>query len=136
VRITTGLHLLSDRAHDYAHPKNLDAVASDFPDLTIVAGLAGWPWVSELVAIATRHKNVYIDIACRRVKHLIAQGAGYEALIYYGKRILQDKILFASGWGTMQVPLKQLIAECDELPLKETVRVKWMHDNAARVLKL
>jgi len=136
VRITTGLHLLSDRAHDYAHPKNLDQVARDFPNLTIVAGLAGWPWVSDLIAIATRHKNIYIDFACRRVKHLIAPGSGYEMLIYYGSRILQDKIIFASGWGTMQVPLAQLIAECDELPLKDTVRQKWMHDNAARVLGL
>lgn len=136
VRITTGIHLLSDRAHDYAHPKNLDQVARDFPELTIVAGLAGWPWVSDLVAIATRHKNIYIDFACRRVKHLITPGSGYEMLIYYGNRILQDKILFASGWGTLQIPLTQLIAECDELPLKDSVRQKWMHDNAARVLRL
>ena len=136
VRITTGLHLLSDRPHDFAHPKNLDQVARDFPGLTIIAGLAGWPWVPELVAIATRHKNIYIDFACRRVKHMIAPGAGYEMLIYYGNRILQDKILFASGWGTMQVPLAQLIAECDDLPLKDSVRQKWMHDNAARILKL
>jgi hypothetical protein len=42
-----------------------------------------------------------IDFACRRVKHMIAAGSGYEMLIYYGNRILQDKILFASGWGTM-----------------------------------
>ncbi len=136
VRITTGIHLLSDRPHDYAHPKNLDQVARDFPELTIVAGLAGWPWVSDLVAIATRHRNIYIDFACRRVKHLIAPGSGYEMLIYYGNRILQDKILFASGWGTMQIPLTQLIAECEELPLKDSVRQKWMHDNAAKVLRL
>lgn len=136
VRITTGLHLLSDRPHDYAHPKHLDQVARDFPDLAIVAGLAGWPWVLELVAIATRHRNIYIDFACRRVKHLLAPGAGYEMLVYYGARTLQDKILFASGWGTLQVPLAQLVAECDELPLKDSVRQKWMHDNAARVLGL
>lgn len=136
VRITTGIHLLSDRAHDYAHPQYLDQVARDFPDLTIVAGLAGWPWVADLVAIATRHKNVYIDFACRRVKHMTAPGSGYEMLMYYGNRILQDKILFASGWGTSMVPLAQLIAECDALPLKDSVRQKWMYDNAARVLKL
>jgi uncharacterized protein len=67
---------------------------------------------------------------------MIASGSGYEMLIYYGNRILQDKILFASGWGTAMVPLAQLIAECDELPLKESVRQKWMYDNAARMLKL
>jgi uncharacterized protein len=136
VRITTGLHLLSDRPHDYAHPKYLDQVARDFPDLTIVAGLAGWPWVAELVAIATRHRNIYIDIACRRVRQLTAPGAGYEMLLYYGNRVLQDKIIFASGWGTQMVPLAQIIDECAELPLKDAVREKWMYHNAANVLKL
>ncbi|MGH7011618.1 MAG: amidohydrolase family protein, partial [Caulobacteraceae bacterium] len=86
VRITTGVHLLSDRAWDLAHPRHLDAIAIAFPDLTIVAGLTGWPWVGELVAIALRHRNLFIDFACRRVRQLMAPGAGYEPLIYYGAR--------------------------------------------------
>ncbi|MFN3514793.1 MAG: amidohydrolase family protein [Phenylobacterium sp.] len=136
VRITAGLHLLSDRPYDYAHPKHLDEVAIRFPDLRIVAGLTGWPWVAETCAIASRHSNLYIDFACKRVKHMLAPGAGYEALIYYGARNLQDKIIFATGWGTLAVPLAQLVAETDELPLKPSVREKWMGANAARVLKL
>jgi predicted TIM-barrel fold metal-dependent hydrolase len=92
--------------------------------------------VADLVAIATRHRNVFIDFACRRVRHMIAPGSGYEMLMYYGNRILQDKILFASGWGTQNVPLAQLIAECDDLPLRDSVREKWMYHNAARALKL
>ena len=136
VRITAGLHLLSDRPYDYAHPKYLDEVAVRFPELRIVAGLTGWPWVDEACAIASRHKNIFIDFACKRVKHLLAPGAGYEALIYYGARNLQDKIIFATGWGTQMVPLPQLVAETDELPLKDSVRAKWMGGNAARALGL
>ena len=136
VRITAGMHLLSDRPYDYAHPKYLDEIAVQFPTLKIVAALTGWPWVDETCAIASRHQNVYIDFACKRVKHLLAPGAGYEALIYYGARNLQDKIIFATGWGTQMVPLHQLVAETDELPLKQSVREKWMGGNAARVLGL
>ncbi len=136
VRITAGLHLLSDRPYDYAHPKYLDEVAVRFPTLRIVAGLTGWPWVAETCAIASRHQNLYIDFACRRVKYMLAPGAGYEAMIYYGARGLQDKIIFGSGWGTHMLPLAQLVAETDELPLKQSVREKWMGGNAARVLKL
>lgn len=134
VRITTGVHLLSDRPYDYAHPKYLDEIAIAFPSLTIIAGLAGWPWIGDLVAVAMRHPNLCIDIACRRVKQMLSPGAGYEALIYYGGRILQDRILFGSGWGTMAIPLAQLIEETAALPLTDAVREKWMHDNAARVL--
>ncbi|MFC3078822.1 amidohydrolase family protein [Phenylobacterium terrae] len=134
VRITAGMHLLSDRAYDLAHPRYLDEVAIRFPELRIVAALTGWPWVAETCAIASRHKNIWIDFACRRVKHMLAPGAGYEALIYYGARNLQDKVIFGSGWGTQAVPLAQLVAETAELPLKESVRAKWMGGNAARVL--
>jgi predicted TIM-barrel fold metal-dependent hydrolase len=133
-RITTGVHLLSDRPYDYAHPRYLDEVAIAFPNLTIVAGLGGWPWIPDLVAIAMRHPNLFIDIACRRAKQIIASGAGYEALIYYGTRILQDRILFGSGWGTLAIPLAQLIEETAALPLPDGVREKWMGKNAARVL--
>ncbi|HEY1930154.1 MAG TPA: amidohydrolase family protein [Caulobacteraceae bacterium] len=136
VRISVGVHLLSDRAYDYAHPRFLDEIAIAFPTLKIIAGLGGWPWVSDLMAIAMRHPNLYIDFACRRVKQLLAPGSGYEPLIYYGTRVLQDRILFASGWGTSMIPLSQLVRETEALPLSDTVRAKWMHDNAARVLGL
>lgn len=136
VRITVGLHLLSDRPYDYAHPKYLDEIAIRFPDLRIVAALTGWPWVAETCAIAGRHRNLYIDFACKRVKHLLAPGSGYEALLYYGARNLQDKVIFGSGWGTQAISLAQLVAETDELPLKPSVRAKWMGGNAARLLKL
>ncbi len=136
VRITVGLHLLSDRPYDYAHPKYLDEIAVEFPTLKIVAALTGWPWVAETCAIASRHQNIFIDIACKRVKQLLAPGAGYEALIYYGARTLQDRIIFASGWGTLMTPLHQLVAETDALPLSDSVRAKWLGGNAARVLGL
>ena len=134
VRITVGVHLLSDRPYDYAHPKYLDEIAIRFPTLKIVAGLAGWPWIGDLVAVAMRHPNLFIDIACRRVKQLLAPGAGYEPLIYYGTRMLQDRMIFGSGWGTSMIPLAQLVRETDDLPLSDAVRAKWMGANAARVL--
>ena len=39
----------------------LDDVALDFPDLTIVGGHIGYPWTAEMVALATKYLNVYID---------------------------------------------------------------------------
>ena len=58
------------------------------------------------------------------MKHLLAPGAGYEALIYYGARNLQDKIIFATGWGTQMVPLHQLVAETDD-DARALVRDGW-----------
>lgn len=67
---------------------------------------------------------------------MLAPGAGYEALIYYGARNLQDKVIFGSGWGAQGVPLHQLVAETAELPLKDSVRTKWMGGNPMVVLGL
>ncbi|MDO8322421.1 MAG: amidohydrolase family protein, partial [Phenylobacterium sp.] len=55
VRITVGVHLLSDRPYVYAHPKYIDELAIAFPTLRIVSGLGGYPWIPDMVAIAGRH---------------------------------------------------------------------------------
>ncbi|MBW1709661.1 MAG: amidohydrolase [Deltaproteobacteria bacterium] len=135
-RITTALHLYTDRPMGLCRPSHLDEIACDFPELTIVAGLGGWPWVPELVAVATRHRNVYIDLSCQRPENVKRDGSGYEVLIEHGNRWLQDQIIFASGWGTQGLPLKQIIRETEELTKNDTIKRKWMYENAARVLKI
>ena len=39
----------------------IDQVAIDFPELVIVCGHIGYPWTEEMVAVARKHENVYID---------------------------------------------------------------------------
>ena len=39
----------------------LDNVALDFPELEIVGGHIGYPWTEEMVALARKYPNVYID---------------------------------------------------------------------------
>ena len=136
VRITTSLHLYTDRPIDLSRPAYLDEIACDFPELTIVAGLGGWPWVDELVAVARRHPSLFIDISCVRPSNMPRPGSGYEALLADGNRGLQDQVIFASGWTTQGKPLQQLITEAEALPASDTIRRKWMYENALRALGL
>jgi len=115
-------------------PIYLDIVAQDFPELKIVAGHGGWPWVNELVAVAWRNPNIYIDIASYVPKYLGMKGTGWEPLIHFGNSVLQDKILFGSTWLFMGASIKQLADGVMELPLKEEVKRKWLYENAARLL--
>jgi uncharacterized protein len=39
----------------------IDQIALDFPELTIVCGHIGYPWTEEMIAVARKHENVYID---------------------------------------------------------------------------
>ncbi len=136
VRITSALHLYTDRPMDLCRPAYLDEIACDFPDLTIVSGLGGWPWVDELVAVARRHPSVFIDLSCVRPRAMDKPGSGYDVLLASGNRDLQDQIIFASGWNTQGVPLKTLIGEAEDLAKNDVIRQKWMYGNAARALKL
>jgi uncharacterized protein len=118
----------------YGRPLDLDDVAVDFPELKIVAMTAGWPWVSELIAVAWRHPNVYIEIAAVRPKYFDLPNTGWGELLHYGNTVIQDKILFASSWPLL--PLDRTIGEIKELPLKEEVKEKWLYRNSARLLGL
>ncbi|MBA3029412.1 MAG: amidohydrolase [Desulfobacteraceae bacterium] len=136
VRIYCTMNYATDKAMDLGRPIYIDEVARSFPQLTIIAGLGGWPWVPELVGLARRHPNLYIDFAAHRPKYLAKPGSGFEMLLQFGNTLLQDRILFASSWITLGLPLKQVAEEVMDLPIKESVKKKWMGENAARIFKI
>jgi predicted TIM-barrel fold metal-dependent hydrolase len=112
-------------------PIHLDVVAQDFPELKMIAGHGGWPWVAEMTAVAWRNPNVYIDIASYMPRYLAMPGSGWETLLNLGNSILQDRVLFGSTWLFMGQSIRQLADAVMELPLKESVKEKWLHHNAA-----
>ena len=50
-------------------PLYIDEVALDFPELRIVCGHIGWPWTEEMIAVAWKHQNVWIDTSAHVPKH-------------------------------------------------------------------
>ncbi len=123
----------STQTMDVEKPLYLDVVAQDFPELKIIAGHGGWPWVAEMLAVAWRNPNIYIDIASYDPKYLAMPGSGWEPLLNMGNSILQDRILFASTWIFMGKTIQQLAEGVRALPLKEEVKEKWLYHNAARL---
>ncbi len=126
----------STHTMEVERPIYLDIVAQDFPELKMIAGHGGWPWVEEMVAVAWRNKNIYIDIASYIPKYLGMPGAGWETLIRYGNSILKDRILFGSTWLFMGLSIKQLADGVMELPLKEEVKRMWVYENAKNLFHL
>ncbi len=124
----------STNTMEVERPIYLDIVAQDFPELKIIAGHGGWPWVNEMIAVAWRNPNIYIDIASYLPKYIGMKGTGWEPLIHYGNSVLQDKILFGSTWLFMGMSIKQLAEEVMKLPLKEEVKENWLYKNAAKLL--
>ncbi|MHA1803283.1 MAG: amidohydrolase family protein, partial [Promethearchaeota archaeon] len=105
------LHLsinFSTQTMEVERPIYLDIVAQDFPELKIIAGHGGWPWVNEMMAVVWRNPNIYLDIASYLPKYLAMKGSGWENLLTFGDSLLQDRVLFGSTWLFMGQTIKQL----------------------------
>jgi predicted TIM-barrel fold metal-dependent hydrolase len=133
VRIYSSMSYATDRPYDLGHPRHLDQVAIDFPELTIIGGLGGWPWVNEMVAIVRRHPRLYLDTSAHRARYLGQPGSGWEMLLQFGNTLIQDKVLVGLSAGLVGQSYETLLGEYMALPLKDTVREKWLYHNAARV---
>ena len=136
VRIYSSMNYATDRPYDLGHPRHLDQVAIDFPELTIIGGLGGWPWVNEMVALVRRHPKLHLDTSAHRAKYLGQRGSGWEMLMQFGNTLIQDKVLVGLSAGLVGQPHETLIEEYLALPLKDTVKEKWLYRNAARVFGL
>src|SRR5258705_355958 len=133
VRIYSSMNYANDRPYDLGHPRHLDQVAMDFPELTIIGGLGGWPWVNEMVALVRRHPKLHMDTSAHRAKYLGQPGSGWEMLIQFGNTLIQDKVLVGLSAGPVGQPYETPIRGAMDLPLKDTVEEKWVYKNAARV---
>jgi uncharacterized protein len=106
----------------------IDQVAIDFPDLVIVCGHIGYPWTEEMIAVATKHANVYIDTSAYTVRRYP------PALVAYLRGHGSGKVLFGTNWP-MIAPRKALEG-LDELDLPPSARAAFLADNAVRVFGL
>lgn len=136
VWIHTSANWTTERRMDYGRPIYLDDVCIRFPELTVIAGHGGWPWVNEMVALAWKHEHLYLDLSAHRPKYITKQGSGWEMLLHFGNTTIQDKVLFGSDWLNMGVHISTIIEEIRSFPLRQTVIEKWLHLNAERVFGL
>lgn len=54
---------------DLARPIHLDDIALYFPGLRIVGAHTGWPWIEEMIAMAWKHRNIYIGTSMHLPKY-------------------------------------------------------------------
>lgn len=134
VIVHTSTNLLTGVRNDCGHPSFLDQVATDFPELTIIAHHAGWPWVLDMVSIALRHPNMYISPAGMRPRHFNKPGGGWQPLIQFGDTVLRDRVMWGSNWPML--PIRRSHDELRALPLRPESLDAWLGGNAARVFKL
>ncbi len=106
----------------------IDEVAIDFPELVIVCGHIGYPWTTEMIAVADKHANVYIDTSAYAAHRYPSE------LVDYMKGRGRQKVLFGSNYP-MITPTHAL-AHIDKLHLDTETRESFLAGNARRVFAL
>lgn len=106
----------------------LDEVALTFPQLKIVGGHIGYPWVNEMIALCWKHPNVYLDTSAYLPNYYPAE------LIQFMQSYGQDKVCYGSNFP--QLSWEATMEQVDQIGLKDKVKRKFLHENIAKLLKL
>ena len=106
----------------------IDQVAIDFPELVIVCGHIGYPWTGEMIAVADKHPNVFIDTSAYTAHRYPPE------LVEYLRGRGRHKVLFGTNYP-MITPAKAL-DRLAELDLDDDTRAAFLSGNADRVFEL
>jgi hypothetical protein len=111
-----------------AHPESIDALAADFPDLTIIMSHPGYPWIDETTAVALHKGNVFWEMSGWSPKYLP------DSLKKDIRSRLKDKVMFGSDYPS--IPYKRILSEWDQMGYSDDMLEKFFHRNAESILDL
>lgn len=111
------------------YPMYLDEVALRFPELKLIAGHLGWPWTDEVIALATKFPNFYIDTSAH------SPSAFPAALVkFMNTERGASKVMFGSDYPALS--LKRLVDSAMKLPVSAPVLRAFLGGNARTVYGL
>jgi len=106
----------------------LENVALDFPELTIVAGHIGAPWTQEIISLATKFENVYIDSSAYKASRFPAD------FVDFMRGRGAQKVMFGTNYP-MLTP-SACLEGLEALGLDEAATELYLRGNARRVFQL
>jgi predicted TIM-barrel fold metal-dependent hydrolase len=118
-------HVLEAMPSEHGRPMQLDRIACDFPNLTIVGTHTGWPWVDEMIAVATKWPNVYLNISAWLPKYF-----GPRLLAVHALQERQPTRRCSARTGCRGTATSM---ELDRLEIAEDRAAKILRGNAQRI---
>ena len=123
VLIHTGTSIFPGARSKYGRPMEIDDVAIDFPDLTIVMAHGGRPlWMDEAFFVLRRHKSVHLELS----------GIPPKRLLEYFPRLeeIADRVVWGTDWPSPGVKgLRQNLDQFLALDLPGDVKEKITRTN-------
>jgi uncharacterized protein len=116
VTIHTGTSIFPGARSKYGRPMEIDDVAIDFPDLTILMAHGGRPlWMDEAFFVLRRHPRVYLEVS----------GIPPAKLLEYFPRLAEigDRVVWGTDWPSPGVKdLRQNLEQFLALPLSDEIK--------------
>ena len=106
----------------------LEDVLIDFPELVVVGGHVGFPWIGEVTSMLHKFPNFYVDTSAYVLHRLPPD---FVQLI---KKEGRKRIMFGTNWPMLSPA--QCLKGLEGLGLDEDVAALFLRDNAKRVFKL
>lgn len=109
-------------------PIYLDEVALAFPDLTVIGCHLGQPWHEEMMILAWKHPNVYVETSARTPKHWP------QSFVEFAAGHGRDKVIWATDYPLLT--FERTLAELETLGLPPETFRKIVRENAVRAFRL
>jgi uncharacterized protein len=122
-------HTLDFMPMEMGRPVHLDSVALYFPELKIVCGHTGWPWVEEAIALVSKHPHVFLGTSAYAPRYWRP-----EMVQYLNSRRGRDKVLWGTDWPLVRHA--EALEQIEALHLASESKDRLLYLNAARVFEL
>jgi predicted TIM-barrel fold metal-dependent hydrolase len=132
VAVHTGINYTTHQPIKNDHPLQVDQVACDLPDVTIIACHAGWPWATDMVAVMRKHPRVFAEFGGLAPKYVLAQNTGWEVMHRFMNSVLSSQVLFGTDWPVYS--MDAALREWRDGDLKPHVLDALLGGNAERLL--
>ena len=106
----------------------LDDVLLEFPELVVVGGHVGYPWIDEVLSLATKYPNFHIDTSAYAAHRLPAP------LVDYMRGRGRTRVLFGTNWPMLDA--QRALARLRDLELDDDATESYLSGNARRVFNL
>ncbi len=103
----------------------LEEVMIDFPELKVVGGHVGFPWLDEVVSMAHKFPNFYVDTSAYALHRL---PPGFVAFM---KGAGRTRVMFGTNWPMLSP--SRCLERLDGLGLDDAGRDAFLSGNAKRV---